>query len=299
MQNVYRGFTLIELLVVIAIVAILAAILFLVFAHAKLAAKKTVCLSNQKQICTAVVMYCGDHDDMFPRTQETSGDDEPSFISYWSEHIYERALEPYIQNGVGGVSSNGTKTGRGSIWYDPADPLKDDPTMWGSYTNNGLITGNRRNYSEVSQPAHTVLNASRTTDWSRFQGIVPPSPLPVDNPDDPFWSSDWWDICINPWFKGLSAADTANPYHWVHGKAVPPSTLGLLDYSGSVDATGFTWDQGIDGLTHIDNDPSKPLLTKARYGNGQTYGFTDGHAKFLPFPATYRGVNDNMWSTNQ
>src|SRR3954471_1981822 len=59
------AFTLIELLVVIAIIAILAAILFPVFAQAKSAAKKTVCVSNQKQIAVASTMYCADNDGGF------------------------------------------------------------------------------------------------------------------------------------------------------------------------------------------------------------------------------------------
>lgn len=58
-----NAFTLIELLVVIAIIAILAAILFPVFAQAKLAAKKTVALSNAKNIATANMIYSGDYDD--------------------------------------------------------------------------------------------------------------------------------------------------------------------------------------------------------------------------------------------
>src|SRR5258708_2259929 len=58
-----KAFTLIELLVVIAIIAILAAILFPVFAQAKEAAKKTSCLSNQKQVALAAMMYVGDYDD--------------------------------------------------------------------------------------------------------------------------------------------------------------------------------------------------------------------------------------------
>jgi len=61
-----KAFTLIELLVVIAIIAILAAILFPVFAQAKNAAKKTVALSNVKQTSTGVLLYSADYDDMYP-----------------------------------------------------------------------------------------------------------------------------------------------------------------------------------------------------------------------------------------
>jgi prepilin-type N-terminal cleavage/methylation domain-containing protein len=62
-----KAFTLIELLVVIAIIAILAAILFPVFAQAKLAAKKAVSISNQKQVGLAIIMYTNDYDDLYPR----------------------------------------------------------------------------------------------------------------------------------------------------------------------------------------------------------------------------------------
>ena len=65
-KGIQRAFTLIELLVVIAIIAILAALLFPVFAEAKNSAKITVCISNMKQVATAFHMYLADNDDVWP-----------------------------------------------------------------------------------------------------------------------------------------------------------------------------------------------------------------------------------------
>ena len=68
-----RGFTLIELLVVIAIIAILAAILFPVFAQAREAARRSACLSNMKQISTALLMYAQDNDEILPASADDPG----------------------------------------------------------------------------------------------------------------------------------------------------------------------------------------------------------------------------------
>jgi prepilin-type N-terminal cleavage/methylation domain-containing protein/prepilin-type processing-associated H-X9-DG protein len=69
-----KGFTLIELLVVIAIIAILAAILFPVFARAREKARQTVCLSNLRQIATSMVMYAQDHNQSFPLAETWDSD---------------------------------------------------------------------------------------------------------------------------------------------------------------------------------------------------------------------------------
>jgi prepilin-type N-terminal cleavage/methylation domain-containing protein len=67
-----KAFTLIELLVVIAIIAILAAILFPVFAQAREKARQSSCVSNCKQMGSALIMYMGDYDEVFPNAQRTT-----------------------------------------------------------------------------------------------------------------------------------------------------------------------------------------------------------------------------------
>jgi prepilin-type N-terminal cleavage/methylation domain-containing protein len=72
MKQTSRGFTLIELLVVIAIIAILAAILFPVFAQAREKARQASCLSNTKQLGTASIMYTQDYDETLPPAAQTA-----------------------------------------------------------------------------------------------------------------------------------------------------------------------------------------------------------------------------------
>jgi prepilin-type N-terminal cleavage/methylation domain-containing protein/prepilin-type processing-associated H-X9-DG protein len=90
-----RGFTLIELLVVIAIIAILAAILFPVFARAREKARQTSCLSNQKQLALSVLMYAQDYDDMLPFGQT---DGTPVTYVLASISAGTSVLTPYVKN---------------------------------------------------------------------------------------------------------------------------------------------------------------------------------------------------------
>lgn len=86
-----RGFTLIELLVVIAIIAILAAILFPVFARAREKARQSSCLSNLKQIGLATMMYVQDYDERFPPSLHLTT------VPVHQRYFYQ-LLHPYMTN---------------------------------------------------------------------------------------------------------------------------------------------------------------------------------------------------------
>jgi prepilin-type N-terminal cleavage/methylation domain-containing protein/prepilin-type processing-associated H-X9-DG protein len=90
-----KGFTLIELLVVIAIIAILAAILFPVFARAREKARQTSCLSNAKQIGLATMMYTGDYDERMVIMSMDAG--TPGRI-YGTRRYPQELLVPYMKN---------------------------------------------------------------------------------------------------------------------------------------------------------------------------------------------------------
>ncbi|MEJ5296245.1 MAG: prepilin-type N-terminal cleavage/methylation domain-containing protein [Fimbriimonadales bacterium] len=88
-----RGFTLIELLVVIAIIAILAAILFPVFAQAREKARQTQCVNNMKQIALGVLQYVQDYDERFPFSiYLTVQNNQPCIFTLYN------AMFPYIKN---------------------------------------------------------------------------------------------------------------------------------------------------------------------------------------------------------
>src|SRR5438093_7190091 len=90
-----QGFTLIELLVVIAIIAILAAILFPVFARARENARRSSCLSNLKQIGLGIMQYTQDYDEQFPKAWRGSGNggSDATDKSKWMDMIF-----PYVKS---------------------------------------------------------------------------------------------------------------------------------------------------------------------------------------------------------
>jgi prepilin-type N-terminal cleavage/methylation domain-containing protein/prepilin-type processing-associated H-X9-DG protein len=134
MQRRNRAFTLIELLVVIAIIAILAAILFPVFAQAREKARQTTCASNLKQMGTATMMYIQDYDETYPMQVYTRPPGNRNLS--WRE-----AIMAYVKHGTGQKS-----TAAGSQYLDPDRAVSG---MWACpsidaikvYQANGNVVG--------------------------------------------------------------------------------------------------------------------------------------------------------------
>ena len=132
-----KAFTLIELLVVIAIIAILAAILFPVFAQAKVAAKRTVEMSSAKQIATGVQLYVGDSDDVTPTVYKFSqpGYDGVKTSAYgsWYNDLY-----PYVKSWNLFLSPGRTETANSS--NKCADHINPTGVCLGFGYNDGLVS---------------------------------------------------------------------------------------------------------------------------------------------------------------
>jgi prepilin-type N-terminal cleavage/methylation domain-containing protein len=198
-----RAFTLIELLVVIAIIAILAAILFPVFAQAKEAAKKTADISNNKQLLTGTMMYMGDNDDVYPllRVGPSNWQAVVTGPQIQSGHIL---LNPYVKNKQIWVSPNDSiarcdsnSTGYGSpatggpvsyvFSYNGRQNIMNTsaalPYAWGiagwlatnldgSIPSGGTVRTASLNASQVGASASTIWLMPSYISWSYWNGLM-------------------------------------------------------------------------------------------------------------------------------
>jgi prepilin-type N-terminal cleavage/methylation domain-containing protein len=156
---VRRAFTLIELLVVIAIIAILAAILFPVFAQAKDAAKKTVCLSNMKQIGTATQLYVNDYDDrLFYRANWAYS--RSGVIPQTAANRWWNLMMPYQKSY--------------DIFRCPSDELPSNSpnTTGGTYARSfiAMVVAESLTLGQVDDTSETLIITEK---WGRdFNGVI-------------------------------------------------------------------------------------------------------------------------------
>ncbi|MBC8142696.1 MAG: DUF1559 domain-containing protein, partial [Armatimonadetes bacterium] len=238
-----KGFTLIELLVVIAIIAILAAILFPVFAQAREKARQTSCLSNVKQLGLGMSMYVQDYDEAFM----------PSYIGGTINQDFMDFAQPYIKSYQLTTCPNSLITN-----YPDGSPAK-------SYSMNSEISWRDPNntprvLAEIPNVADTIVagDATQVKDggswsgigqsykyktWTEADGITP-----LNN----FWDSNT--VSLDNRMTLPRNADCANPYK-----------------------DGFPWIDPGDGWASA----CGPQNLAFRHQGGTNLVFADGHAKYL------------------
>jgi len=266
------GFTLIELLVVIAIIAILAAILFPVFAQAREKARAISCLSNTKQIGLGLMQYVQDNDEYYcPANYATGG---------WALEVrWYDMVQPYIKNGD--ANSNGHYYGTNGIWHCPSFPSAQNANYGvheyifpGAIGGDGQLATPVTPISALNTPADTVVVAEK----GQADG-----------------NSSW------PFFNAAEGAwtDTVLPN--------PGTTVGhdySTDNTGNADGTfgpGAGRNSNCD-RAYSSNNPTWLYgdcgsRVKYRHQGLCNMAFADGHSKAVKHANWYKNIYDpTIWS---
>jgi prepilin-type N-terminal cleavage/methylation domain-containing protein/prepilin-type processing-associated H-X9-DG protein len=303
-----KAFTLIELLVVIAIIAILAAILFPVFAQAKVAAKKTSELSNYKQLALAHLIYAGDSDDFFAIhahwNNASIGKDIPNGYSPWIVRvapyvknlgIFRSPLDGFghsdMQNGWLGptISVAANTLAGGPQWGTAGDnylrgPIGVDMTQWSGPEFNQTTT-----QTAITEVANTIMLAPKySTDiagsadvgaghWGGGANVSYYTPVSTF-----LWDCDPSQGSYFCHYTGISGADSTYE-------------AGAIPNGNRPDAE---WPKGKNGGVSVNGQGKN-----GSYAGKSNFAFADGHAASKnPGSTNPDGINrpkDNMWDAKR
>lgn len=266
-MNPKQAFTLIELLVVIAIIAILAAILFPVFAQAKESAKKAACLSNTKQLTLGVLMYQNDADDNYcPGTAAWMCFELGCGNQYWGTLQWAPDISPYIKNaGIFGCSDDalGGKYIPGSEWQG----------IEMSYAVNGLTDGGScKGVMCIEFPGQAVVNGSSVNQPANVIMLAETH-------------SDQWKAANKDFFAAGSPnfsnffGGVFTGWYWYENTQLP-NQCGTADINNT--GSCGTYPFGINGAVSVHG------------GNHANFSFTDGHSKSMVPTATVPNPNSPL-----
>ncbi len=263
MQRRTSGFTLIELLVVIAIIAILAAILFPVFAQAREKARQASCISNNKQIGNAIMMYTQDYDEFLPQTGWQGPCTNPIDVTqpndaYWSgTFAFPLATYPYTKNW--------------QIWSCPSDPYKGGWGKQGSYCYEAqlLAVNMPGSYSGMRSVANAMTKS-----------------FPLS------YAGNYW---LNKVYLGRG---TGFDMYNLAGIAAPSNLFYSTDVgSATNNGNSFAGWYIVPGYGNSTNPVDRWPLGQ-RHNLGRVWTFVDGHAKWLKDPPLLNG-NGSARTTTQ
>ena len=245
------GFTLIELLVVIAIIALLAAILFPVFAQAREKARQTSCLSNGRQIGLALMMYLQDDDEVYP--QEHPSTDNPvvdDATGQLEEEDYGSPFDkilPYV------ASKDASNT---QLYLCPSDP---DPHGNASLDSDGNCIGSGE--TPPGPLSSYVLNAYYLFGVSEAKIDLPSQSIYIaERRSEGNKATDFCDVHYHPWMGEVEPPANANDN-------VNPSAIASKRHSGG---SNYVYTDGHVKWRRFE-DTRKPFAGHELYGEHQAF----------------------------